>query len=87
MRDFALTMNKNKSVQKKGVRSQIYQKTTHKEHQKLREKFKTGKNHGVARKFTIIERLQGEKEKDITAALYNSSRFSTTTLVTAHLLL
>jgi len=38
-----MTMNKNRSDQKKGERLQIYQKTTHREHQKLREKSKTGK--------------------------------------------
>ena len=40
---FTMTMNKNKSDQKKEKRSKIYQKTTHKEHQKLREKFKIEK--------------------------------------------
>ena len=39
-------------------------------------KIQIGKNYGVARKSTIIERLQGEKEKYLTAVLYNSSRFS-----------
>jgi len=68
-----MAMNKNISHKKKGTRSQIYQKTTHIKHQKLRRKFKIGKNYGVARKSTIIERLQGHEE-DLTAALYNSSQ-------------
>jgi len=38
-----MAMNKNRSDQKKRTRSHIYQKTTHREHQKLREKFKTEK--------------------------------------------
>ena len=58
-----MTMNKNRSYQKREARSQIYQKTTHREYQKLCEKPKTEKNHGVARKSTIIERLQGNKKE------------------------
>ena len=34
-------------------------------------KLKEGKNHGVARKSTIIERLQGEEE-NLAGALYNN---------------
>ena len=57
-----MTMKKNISDQKKRARSQIYQKTTYREHQKLCEKFKTGKDHGVANRSTIIERLKGDEE-------------------------
>ena len=38
-----MAINTNKSDQKKRARSQIYQKTIHREHQKLREKLKSGK--------------------------------------------
>ena len=68
-----MAINKSRSNQKKRVRSQIYQKTTKREHQKLREKSKTEKNHGIAHKYTIIKRLKGDEEEDLTAALYNSS--------------
>jgi len=53
-----MAINKNKSDQKRCTRSQIYHKTIHTEHQNLREKPKQEKT--VARKFTIIERLQGK---------------------------
>ena len=58
-----MTMNKNRSDQKNIVRSQIYQKITHKDYQKLRKKLKTEKNQGVAHKSTIIERLEGDKKR------------------------
>ena len=38
-----MAMNKNRSDQKREVRSQIYQKTTHREHQKLVKNSKQGK--------------------------------------------
>jgi len=38
-----MVMSKNISDQEKGARLQIYLKTTHREHQKLREKLKIGK--------------------------------------------
>jgi len=38
-----MMMNKNRSDQKRGTRSQINQKTIHREDQKLRENSKTGK--------------------------------------------
>jgi len=41
------------------------------EHQKLLEKPKQEKIHRIACKFTIIERLQGEKE-NLTVTFYNS---------------
>ena len=40
---------------------------------------KIRKNQRVAHKSTIIERLHGDKEEDLTTALYNNSRFSPTT--------
>ena len=43
------------------------------------EKSKQEKNHGVASKSIIINRLQGDKEEDLTTALYNSFRFSPST--------
>jgi len=37
---FTMTMNKNRSKQKRCTKLKIYHKTTHTEHQKLREKSK-----------------------------------------------
>jgi len=71
-----MVVNKNRSDQKKEISPQIYQKTTRREHQKLRENPKIWKNHGIAHKSTIIKRLRGDEEEDLTASLYNSSRFS-----------
>ena len=74
-RTFLMAMNKNILDQKKRTWSYIYQKIAHREHQKLREKFKIGENHRVARKSIIIERLHGDRD-DLTAAFYNSFRCS-----------
>jgi len=81
-----MVLNNNRSDQKKGKDRRSI-KRQHTKHQKLRKKPKTGKNHGVARKSTIIKRLQGDKEEDLTAAFYNSFRFSPHTLITLHFLL
>ena len=69
-----MVMSKNRSDQKKRIRSQIYQKE-HTENTRNSWKPKTGKNHGVARKSTIVEKLQGDEEEDLIGALYNSFRF------------
>ena len=58
-----MTMSKNRADQKKEIRSQIYQKITHRKHQKLRKKPKIRKNYRVAHKSTVIERLQEIKKK------------------------
>ena len=78
---FTMVMNKNRSETRHKI-TDVSQDKTHRTPN-------WGKNLGVARKFTIIERLQGEEE-DLTDALYNISHNFVTfslTLITAHPLL
>ena len=87
IRAFTMVMNKNRLDQKKRVRLQIYQKATRREHQKLREKFKTRKKSRSHLQIHYYQEIKGEEGKDFTTTLYNNSRFFTTALITTHLLL
>ena len=76
---FLMAINKNKSKE----RNKIANLSKYNTHITLEIMWKTQnrKNHGVACKFTIIERLQGDKEEDLISVLYNSSMFSSHTLI------